>query len=122
MVGEQIRLNRKKKNLTQQGLAALLYVSQQAVGKWERNESTPNPETIAKMAEIFGITTDLLINGVESSQQKERTAAPKSDGLSPEDARIMDLLRRLSPENKRKFAESLEALSEPPVQAPDDQA
>lgn len=70
-----------------------------------------------KLADYFGVSVDYLLGA-----EKERTAAPKSDGLSPEDARIMDLLRRLSPENKRKFAEILEALAEPPTQAPGDQA
>mgnify|MGYP000402941118 CR=1 FL=1 len=74
--------------------------------------------TAVKIADYFGASTDEVLRGAE----KERAAAPKSDGLSPEDARIMDLLRRLSPENKRKFAEILEALAEPPTQAPDDQA
>ena len=70
--------------------------------------------SLAQVADAIGCSLSEL--------KAERTAAPKSDGLSPEDARIMDLLRRLSPENKRKFAEILEALAEPPTQAPDDQA
>ena len=73
--------------------------------------------TLSRISNYFGVSVDYLLGA-----GKERTAAPKSDGLSPEDARIMDLLRRLSPENKRKFAEILEALAEPPTQAPDDQA
>ncbi|MDY4966204.1 MAG: helix-turn-helix domain-containing protein [Dysosmobacter sp.] len=105
---------------TQADLAKVLFVNQTAVSQWERGVTTPSPSILLKLSQMYGVSTDYLLGN--ETPQKERTAAPKSDGLSPEDARIMDLLRRLSPENKRKFAESLEALSEPPVQAPDDQA
>lgn len=61
MIGPQIRLLRKEANMTQQELASKLFVSQQAVGKWERGESTPNPETIVAMSKIFGVSADTLL-------------------------------------------------------------
>ena len=61
MIGEQIKQQRKIHNMTQRDLAALLYVSYQAVGKWERGDATPNPEAITKMSSIFGITADELL-------------------------------------------------------------
>ena len=61
MIGPQIRLLRKEANMTQQELASKLYVSQQAVGKWERGEATPNPETIVAMSRIFGVSADTIL-------------------------------------------------------------
>lgn len=61
MIGPQIRLLRKEANMTQQELASKLFVSQQAVGKWERGEATPNPETIVAMSKIFGVSADTLL-------------------------------------------------------------
>ena len=61
MIGPQIRLLRKEANMTQQELASKLFVSQQAVGKWERGEATPNPETIVAMSRIFGVSADTLL-------------------------------------------------------------
>lgn len=61
MIGPQIRLLRKEANMTQQELASKLYVSQQAVGKWERGEATPNPETIVAMSKIFGVSADTIL-------------------------------------------------------------
>jgi len=49
--------------LTQKDLSILLYVSQQAVGKWERGEATPNPDAIRKMAQIFEVSADELLGG-----------------------------------------------------------
>ena len=61
MIGPQIRLLRKEANMTQQELASKLFVSQQAVGKWERGEATPNPETIVAMSKIFGVSADTIL-------------------------------------------------------------
>ena len=61
MIRPQIRLLRKEANMTQQELASKLFVSQQAVGKWERGEATPNPETIVAMSKIFGVSADTIL-------------------------------------------------------------
>lgn len=61
MIGPQIRLLRKEANMTQQELASKLFVSQQAVGKWERGEATPNPETIVAMSKIFCVSADTIL-------------------------------------------------------------
>ena len=47
--------------MSQKELASKLFVSQQAVGRWETDRATPNPETVLKIAQIFGITTDALL-------------------------------------------------------------
>lgn len=64
MIGQRIRELRKECGLSQSALASQLFVSQQAVGKWERDEATPNPETIVKMANIFGVSTDVLLGEI----------------------------------------------------------
>ncbi len=61
MIGSQIRSLRKRIGMTQQELAGKLFVSQQAIGKWERGESTPNPEAIVTMSRIFGVSADTLL-------------------------------------------------------------
>lgn len=61
MLGDQIRFYRKRDGISQKELASKLFVSQQAVGKWERNETTPNPEAILTMAKIFSVSTDALL-------------------------------------------------------------
>ena len=53
LLGERLKAFRARKNISQKELAEKLYVSAQAVSKWERNEATPNPETLVKLAEIF---------------------------------------------------------------------
>ena len=61
MFGSQLRKYRTASNMSQKELASKLFVSQQAVGRWETDRATPNPETVLKIAQIFGITTDALL-------------------------------------------------------------
>lgn len=57
MVGSKIAEARKKLNLSQADLARHLFISPQAVGKWERGESIPDLITLNRLALTIG--TDL---------------------------------------------------------------
>lgn len=76
-------------------------------------------EVANKLANYFDVSVDYLLGHEE---QKEKPAPTNGDGLSPEDAHIMDMIRQLTPENKRKFAEKLEVLLEFQEPSPDSQA
>ena len=53
-IGKIIKENRIKKNLTQEELGKLVFVSKQAVSKWESGRTMPDIETFEKLAEILG--------------------------------------------------------------------
>ena len=55
MIGNKIAEARKKGNLSQMQLAQRLFISPQAVGKWERGESMPDITTFIRLAEILGV-------------------------------------------------------------------
>ena len=55
-IGENLKRQRKKKDLTQEQLADILGVSFQSVSKWERGEGYPDMELLPVIAEYFGIT------------------------------------------------------------------
>lgn len=59
-IGERIKYYRNQKGITQEHLANELYISNQAVSKWERNASLPDVSLIAKIASILGISCDAL--------------------------------------------------------------
>lgn len=61
MLNERLKTLRAQHALSQKALAEQLHVSQQTVGKWEAGGATPNPETLSKIADIFGISVDYLI-------------------------------------------------------------
>jgi uncharacterized protein YjbI with pentapeptide repeats len=55
MIGNRIAEARKKKNISQAQLAEHLFISPQAVGKWERGESMPDIVTFNRLAEILDV-------------------------------------------------------------------
>ena len=94
MFGERLKQLRKEKKVSQKTLADALFISQQAIAKWESDKSSPNPETVRKIAEYFNVSTDYLLE-VDSENKK---APPQSDGaFEPEltDKDELDISRRL---------------------------
>jgi uncharacterized protein YjbI with pentapeptide repeats len=55
MIGNKIAEARKKINISQAQLARQLFISSQAVGKWERGESMPDIITLSRLAQILGV-------------------------------------------------------------------
>jgi transcriptional regulator with XRE-family HTH domain len=55
MIGNKIAEARKGMNISQAQLAERLFISSQAVGKWERGESMPDIITFNRLAEILGV-------------------------------------------------------------------
>jgi len=59
--GENIKRIREEKGLTQQTLADNLYVTRQAVSRWEGGSRYPDLMTAKKMAQFLGVTLDELL-------------------------------------------------------------
>lgn len=62
-IGEKILDLRKRKNLSQEGLAHKLDVSRQTISKWETDQSNPDFDKIIPLCEVFEITADELLRG-----------------------------------------------------------
>lgn len=58
---ERLAQLRKEHNMTQQELAEKLGVSRGTIGMYEIGQRDPDTETLAKIAEIFGVSTDYLL-------------------------------------------------------------
>lgn len=55
MIGNKIAEARRKINISQAQLSEQLFISPQAVGKWERGESLPDIITFNRLAKILGV-------------------------------------------------------------------
>jgi HTH-type transcriptional regulator, competence development regulator len=60
--GERIRKLREDQDLPQRKVAALLDIDTSLLAKYERNERQPPKELIIKIAKIFKVNSDELIN------------------------------------------------------------
>jgi uncharacterized protein YjbI with pentapeptide repeats len=65
IIGNRIANARKKMNVSQAQLAERLFISSQAVGKWERGESLPDIITLNRLAEILGVDLNYFSEGAE---------------------------------------------------------
>lgn len=64
-LADRIQYLRKQKGYSQEDLADKVGVSRQAVSKWESEQSTPDSEKVIAMSELFEVTTDYLLKGIE---------------------------------------------------------
>lgn len=70
-IGENIAVLRKKKNMTQEALAAEIGVSAQAVSKWENGTNLPDIQLLPILADIFGVSIDTLYGREKSKSELE---------------------------------------------------
>ncbi|MCI5744745.1 MAG: helix-turn-helix domain-containing protein [Erysipelotrichaceae bacterium] len=62
MLSDKIKQYRKDNKLTQEELADKLFVSRNAVSKWENDNGYPSIETIKDLSKLLNISIDELIN------------------------------------------------------------
>ena len=62
---EKLQELRKQKNITQEELAASLFVSRTAVSKWESGRGYPNIESLKALSKFYSVSIDELLSGDE---------------------------------------------------------
>ena len=60
--GEKLKALRTERGLTQEQLAARLYVSRTAVSKWETGGGSPNLDSLQAVARLFDVSVDDLLS------------------------------------------------------------
>lgn len=63
--GEKIKQLREEREMTQQSLADKLYVTRQAVSRWEHGARYPDLLTAKKIAQVLDVSIDELLSGEE---------------------------------------------------------
>ena len=58
MVGDNIKSLRMKAGLTQKDLAEKLFVTSQAVSRWENGDVEPSISTLQSLSDIFNVSID----------------------------------------------------------------
>ncbi len=104
VIGKKIRENRWRLRVAQEELGRKVGVRNRAVGKWENGLSYPSTETSCRLAELFRISLDMLMNenkpeewthgstqGMESLKELYRIGRgpSSSHSMAPEYACIM---------------------------------
>jgi transcriptional regulator with XRE-family HTH domain len=76
-LGQNIRLLRKQKGLTQVELAKNLDCSQAVITAYESGKKKPAVDTLSRLADVLGVTTDQIIGKKNVPQQKNPVKSPK---------------------------------------------
>lgn len=88
ILSQNIAFFRKKLNLSQSELGAKIQNSNKNISKWEKGETTPDIFTLKKLAVVFGVSVDTLLNPIS----KDNKIAIKTKSVVPLRFKIYTLL------------------------------
>jgi len=72
LVGDNIRLIRERKKITQEELANLLGVSRQAICMWEKNKREISLSFLTKISEVLEVPISRIIGGVNMVRKGQK--------------------------------------------------
>lgn len=107
MFGERIRSLRKEKGITQSELGEQLGIVKSTVSVYETEVYEPNIETLIKMADYFGVTTDYLLGRSDEKSDSIIHINRHFSGAERAIKRIQELIRiSHSSQEKEEFCKS----------------
>lgn len=62
-IGKQIQIHRQRLGLTQDDLAAKLFVTRQTISNWENDRHYPDIENLLLLSQLFRLSLDELVKG-----------------------------------------------------------
>lgn len=101
IIGDKITKARKKISLSQAQLAEQLFISPQAVGKWERGESIPDIVTMNKLAKILGVDLNYFSENPQTSD--EETTPKKTNDTDRSEQRVQEDNAKSSDSEERQL-------------------
>lgn len=84
---------REQASLSQEELAKILGVSQQAISHYENGSREAGYDILAKMSKLFNVTTDYLLGLTSFPEAGEQ--------LSPDEKKLLDTYRSLTSDEKQ---------------------
>lgn len=62
-VGSRLKQNREQLGISQEELAARIFVTRQTVSNWETGRTYPDLQSLLLLSSVFGVSTDSLVKG-----------------------------------------------------------
>ena len=111
---EKLQNLRKQHGLTQEELAAKLYVSRTAVSKWESGRGYPNIDSLKEISKFFSVSVDELLSSdelINAAQDENRKNISDLLDMLAGCTDIMCVLMILLPLYPEKVSDSFSAVS-----------
>lgn len=120
MTGDQIKVLRKERGLSQGALAKELNVHQTAVSQWEVGKTTPDLQTLQTIADFFSVSVDFLLGNVREAdslmalkeEDQELWNLREELRRNPEMRTLFDVSKNAKPDDLRKAIRIIEALKD----------
>ena len=102
---------REEAGMTQKELAEKIGNVQRNISNWESGNTQPDLETVVKLAEVFGVTTDELLGRTSYFGIPDNRARRGADHYEENNGKITELAEKLTPRQRQALAAFLESLS-----------
>lgn len=93
MVGQKIKELRQQKGWSQEELGQKIQYTKSNVSKWENETTSPDIETLKKLADLFGVDINYFL-GIETPKQVQQVQQiiylPQKHIIEPEDQRRLN--------------------------------
>ncbi len=115
-IGTTIKKLRKEREITQEQLAQSLGISPNAISQWECNRTAPDITQLPLLADIFGVSADVLLeidNARRSSEIKEfsgKCSLLHSQGKNEERLRLCREMSKKYPNDETVMYQLMKAL------------
>ena len=77
--GQRLSRIRKEKGLTQEDIAKKIVISPQAVSKWENDVSSPDILVLSSLADILGVSVDVLLGRKDFNPEDVKEEKPEKE-------------------------------------------
>ena len=115
--GERLRMARERAGLSQLDVYKAINLSNKSLSRYENNATTPDPETIKALIELYDVSADFIM-GLSDEMGRARSSKcgtskskPKmAEAVASGDKELIKKIESLSPEAKEKAAEYIDML------------
>lgn len=108
VLGYRLKLARQHKNMTQMEAAEKLGISNGTLSGYERNYRDPDTETLAKLAELYGVSVDWLTGRTDHPNSNVVREKSEEDQIQRKSDFYRELAKKYSidienPDTRRKL-------------------
>ena len=105
---ENLKKLREKRNITQVRLSIAAEVSQETISAYESGKSFPSVETLIKIADFLGTSTDYLLERINDDMP---LLSIKKNGFDATDLMLLDEFDKMTKDKKNKIIGYIDGLN-----------
>ena len=105
---ENLKKIREKRGITQVRLSIAAEVSQETISAYESGKSFPSVETLIKIADFLGTSTDYLIGRIDDDMP---LLSIKKNGFDATDLMLLDEFDKMNKDKKNKIIGYIDGLN-----------